>query len=107
MLDSQSNCHIVQIFNKDESHLYATILAIPSYRLQTTDKTVITFAERAAGQAQAVRAWFYPGDNLGQEFVYPKQRAVELAKTTNQPVFYIPDEVASNILQRTGKDSWS
>src|ERR1051326_70130 len=98
LLDSQSDRHIVQIFNKDESHLYATILAVPNYRLRPTDQTVMTFAERAAGEPQAIRAWFYPGDNSGQEFVYPKKRAVELAKITNQPVLYIPDEVALNIV---------
>src|SRR6185369_6188468 len=98
LLDSQSDRHIVQVFNEDESHLYATILAIPNYRLQATDKTVMTFAERAAGEPQAIRAWFYPGDNSGQEFVYPKNRAVELAKTTKVPVLYIPDELAANIV---------
>jgi hypothetical protein len=98
LLDSQSDRHIVQIFNEDESHLYATILAIPNYRLRATDKTVMTFAERAAGEPQAIRAWFYPGDNSGQEFVYPKKRAVELAKITNQPVLFIPDEAAPNII---------
>jgi len=98
LLDSQSDRHIVQIFNKDESHLYATILAIPNYRLRATDKTVMTFAERAAGDPQAIRAWFYPGDNSGQEFVYPKKRAVELAKVTKAPVIYIPDELAANIV---------
>jgi hypothetical protein len=97
LLDSQSDRHIVQVFNKDETHVYATILAIPNWRLQPTDKTVMTFAERATGEPQAVRAWFYPGDNSGQEFVYPKKRAVELARSTNQPVLYIPDEVATNI----------
>jgi hypothetical protein len=99
LLDSQSDRHVVQIFNEDESHVYATILAIPNYRLQATDKTVMTFAERAVGDPQAIRAWFYPGDNSGQEFVYPKKRAVELAKITNQPVLYIPDEVAPNIVE--------
>jgi hypothetical protein len=98
LLDSQSDRHIVQVFNADESHIYATILAIPNYRLQATDKTVMTFAERAVGEPQAIRAWFYPGDNSGQEFVYPRKRAVELAKITNQPVLYIPDEVAPNIV---------
>jgi hypothetical protein len=98
LLDSLSDRHIVQIFNKDESHVYATILAIPNYRLRATDKTVMTFAERAAGEPQAIRAWFYPGDNSGQEFVYPKKKAVELAKITNVPVLYIPDEVAVNIV---------
>jgi hypothetical protein len=98
LMDSPSDRHIVQIFSKDESHLFANILAIPNWRLRPTDKTVMTFAERAAGQPQAIRAWFYPGDNFGQEFVYPKSKAVELAKVTNLPVLYIPDEVAPNIV---------
>jgi len=97
LLDSLSDRHIVQVFNKDETHIYATILAIPNWRLKPTDRTVMTFAERATGEPQAIRAWFYPGDNSGQEFVYPKKRAVELARITKQPVLYIPDEVAPNI----------
>src|ERR1700752_4105341 len=96
LLDSMSDRNIVQVFNKDESHVYATILAIPNYRLKATDKTVMTFSERAVGEPQAIRAWFYPGDNWGQEFVYPKKRAGELAKITNQPVLFVPDEVAAN-----------
>ena len=98
LLDSKSDRHIVQIFNKDQSHHFANILAIPNYRLKATDKTVMTFSERVAGEPQAIRAWFYPGDNSGQEFVYPKKRALELAKITNQPVLYIPDEIAVNIV---------
>jgi hypothetical protein len=98
LLDSLSDRNIVQVFNKDESHVYATILAIPNYRLKATDKTVMTFAERRAGDPQAIRAWFYPGDNWGQEFAYPKSKALELAKITNLPVIYIPDEVAPNIV---------
>ena len=80
ILDSQSDRHIVQIFNKDETTVYATILAIPNYRLKATDKTVMTFSERPAGEPEALRAWFYPGRNWGEEFVYPKARAIELAK---------------------------
>jgi hypothetical protein len=85
LLDSAADRNIVQIFNKDQSHIFATILAIPNYRLRTTDKTVMTFRERAAGQPEAIRAWFYPGNSWGQEFVYPKARAIELAKETNSP----------------------
>src|SRR5947209_10793392 len=48
VLSSQQDRHIVQIFNKDESICYATILAIPNFRLKVTDKTVMTFKERAA-----------------------------------------------------------
>lgn len=98
LFDSMADRNIVQVFNRDESHIYATILAIPNRRLRATDKTVMTFAERAAGEPQAIRAWFYPGERSGQEFVYPRKRAAELAKVTNQPILYIPDDVAVNIV---------
>ena len=93
MLDSQSDRHIVQIFNESETTVYATILAIPNYRLKATDKTVITFRERPAGQPEALRAWFYPGRQWGEEFVYPKAKAIELAKVSNAPVLYTPVEI--------------
>jgi len=99
ILDSQSDRHIVQIFNQDETQCYATILAIPNYRLQATDKTVITFRERPAGEPEALRAWFYPGRNWGEEFVYPKARAVELAKTTKTPVLFMPAEIPVEVVQ--------
>ncbi len=97
LLDSTSDRHIVQIFNEREDHVFATILAIPNYRMQPTSRTVITFRERAAGDPQAIRSWFYPGDNFGQEFVYPKMRAIELAKLTEQPVLAMPAELAAKI----------
>ncbi len=90
IVDSASDRHIVQIFNEAEDHVYTTILAIPNYRLQATDKTVMTFKERAEGQPEAIRAWFYPGHQWGEEFVYPKSRAIELAKVVNQPVLAMP-----------------
>lgn len=90
LFDSTSTRHIVQIFSEDETKLLATILAIANYRLQATDQTVITFLERIANEPEALRAWFYPGNNWGLEFVYPKERAVELAKLVRQPVLEMP-----------------
>jgi hypothetical protein len=99
ILDSQSDRHIVQIFNKDETVIYATILAIPNYRLKATDKTVMTFRERPAGEPEALRAWFYPGRNWGEEFVYPKAIAIELAKSTNTPVLFTPAELPLEVAE--------
>lgn len=93
ILNSQSDRHIVQIFNQDETQVLTTILAIPNYRLHATDKTVITFRERPAGEPEALRAWFYPGREWGEEFVYAKSRAIELAKETNEPVLATPTEL--------------
>jgi LPXTG-motif cell wall-anchored protein len=93
LVESNSNRHIVQIFNKDETQIYATVLAIPNYRLKPTSKTLITFNEGIRDRPEAIRAWFYPGANWGEEFVYPKAKAVELAKVTNVPVLAVVTEV--------------
>ena len=90
LLDSQSDRHIVQIFNQDETHVFTTILAIPNYRLKATDKTVMTFREAPAGQPQSLKAWFYPGREWGEDFVYEKPRAIELAKENNEAVLSTP-----------------
>ena len=86
ILDSFANRNIVQIWNEDKTELITTILAIPNYRLEPTDKTVIEFRERPADRPQAVKAWFYPGHAFGIEFVYPKEEALQLAKAENEPV---------------------
>jgi len=94
LADSPSNRHIVQIFNDREDQLQTTILAIPNYRLQPTGKTEFGWWETPAGQPKALRAWFYPGDNFGQEFAYPKTEALAIATVTNQnvPTTYAEDE---------------
>jgi len=83
LMRSDSDRHIVQIFNADQTHLINTILAIPNERLEPTGHSQFTFYETPAGKARAMRAWFYPGDNFGQEFPYPKHlRDVTVASNT-------------------------
>jgi len=86
LMDSPSDRHIVQIFDKDQKHLEETILAIPNYRLKPSGKEQFTFWETPAGVPPAVRAWFYPGDSFGQEFAYPKKLVAQLASARPVPV---------------------
>jgi hypothetical protein len=97
--DSPADRNIVQIWNADRTRLVTTILAIPDYRLQPKGRTVIHFEERPSDQPEAIHSWFYPGDNFGQEFVYPKTRATQLAKQTSRPVLSMPNEQASSTAQ--------
>lgn len=100
VMDVVGDRDVVQVSNKRGDKVYGTFLTIPDYslkrHLRPTGKTVITFHERAAGAPEAVKAWFYPGDSYGHEFVYPKAKAVELAKVNNTPVPSVPDEVAAD-----------
>jgi LPXTG-motif cell wall-anchored protein len=86
LMDSQSDRHIVQIFNYDQSRIIDTQLAIPNYRLQPTGDSRFAFWETPEGSTRALRAWFYPGDNFGQEFPYPKHLA--MARTSTATVTY-------------------
>jgi hypothetical protein len=96
LADSASDRNIVQVFNKDETRLFGTFLAIPDYRVKPADKSIITFEERASGSPEAIRTWFYPGENYGHDFVYPKPKATELAKANNMPVASMPAALATN-----------
>jgi len=92
---NQGNRHIVRIYSQDKSKVLTTVMALPNLRLKATHKTVITFSERPAGQPEALRAWFSPGRVWGEEFVYAKPRAIELAKEINEPVLETPVEIAA------------
>jgi hypothetical protein len=86
LLDSSSARHIVQVTNPRGDKVYSTILAIPDYRVNASSKTTMYFSERRAGAPAPLKSWFYPGDNFGHRFVYPKAQAVQVAAAINQPV---------------------
>ena len=95
LYESFGNRHVVRIYNADRSKLIATVLAIPNQRLTPTGDNVMKFTERPGNAPDALKAWFYPGNNSGQEFVYPKARAVELAQVTHETIPAVETEPAT------------
>ena len=91
LVDSASNRHIVRITNEDENRVYATNLAIPTIRSTPSGKTILTFYEMPGGGPEPVRSWFYPGDTVGQQFAYPKQRSMEIARAVKLSVPALPE----------------
>ncbi len=102
LTDTNTNQNTVQIYTKDMKHLVGTFLTVPDYRLRTPSKAIMNFKERAAGSPEAVKAWFYPGDHYGHEFVYPKTEAVKLAKANNEPVPAMEDNQYNSPSMRSG-----
>ncbi|SRR5258706_565395 len=96
LVDNESDRNIVQIFSEDSNgkeSLVTTIMAIPGSINDTPDKPTIHFEERPAGGAAAVaiHSWYYPGENTGWEFVYPKGQTMETsANTTAAPAPVTP-----------------
>lgn len=89
LVDSPSNRHVVQVFDKDEKTIFATVLAIPAQRLEPSDDPEVRFMEVAANQPAAIRTWWYPGRTIGHEFIYPKEQALRLARGSNSNVLTV------------------
>jgi hypothetical protein len=96
LADLSGNRHVVQVFDKAEKKIYATLLAIPNDRMEPSDEPVVMFAERPAGSPQAVKVWYYPGERIGNEFVYPKAMAMKIAKANHQSVLAMDDTSSSD-----------
>jgi hypothetical protein len=86
LADSNSNQNIVQVFNADRTVLYATLQTITTERQEPTGHTVVALAEQGAGQPDVLLKWFYPGREIGNEFVYPGQKEKELAQDKQQTI---------------------
>src|SRR5437899_5979740 len=41
---------------------------------------------------QAVKVWYYPGETIGNEFVYPKAQAMKIARDTHTRVLAMNNE---------------
>jgi len=96
IMDSNTDRHVVQIFNQDGTKLMTTLLAVAAQRLEPTGDPVITFKETAANRAPAVRYWYYAGDLAGNEFVYPKNQAQTIADASGEEVMAV-DSTSNSI----------
>jgi hypothetical protein len=86
LLNSSSNRHIAEIMNERMDHLYALTFTVAAEKVTQSGKTVLTFYEGSNGRPPALRKWFWPGDLIGQEFVYPKNQAERISAASKERV---------------------
>jgi hypothetical protein len=86
LLSSDSDRHIVQIYNAGGTRLYAMVQAISADRLVVSSNSILTFANQGDGQPEALVKWFYPGNDMGEEFLYPKEQEKQLASDQHKTV---------------------
>jgi hypothetical protein len=89
LADSAANRHIVMFMNEREDEVLSTVLAIPNQRMRATGESSFSFYERPGGEPPALRAWFYPGDTIGQEFAYPERDARQIEQATGEDVLSV------------------
>jgi hypothetical protein len=86
VLDTKTTRMVVQFMSEDETQVFATVMAVPDYRVKVAPEGQFIFFQRAEGMPQALKGWFYPVNNFGIEFVYPKVEAMPLAETRHEEV---------------------
>ena len=107
LMDSDSNRHIVKVMSQDRKQLHATLMAIPYYSNRPPDDPQVRFLETPAANgvaaSNAIKIWFYPGNSIGHEFIWPRDKAMRLAKATGQTVLTTKTEDESSELTRVDR----
>jgi hypothetical protein len=95
LMDPDSSRRVIRVSDKDGTHQFGIFLSISDRKIEPSDQPVVMFRETAAGIPQAIRAWFYPGETFGYEFVYPHEQAMKIAQATHQPVLAMNESPSS------------
>jgi hypothetical protein len=91
----ESNRNMVQVTSEDQTKVFASVLATPHALAanEAAPTSRYVYYATAPGQRKALRTWFARDTTNGQDIVYPKQRALEIAVAAKAPVIAIPDDV--------------
>ena len=89
LVRSLSNRNVVQVWDGTETELFATLHTVGEITPNTPNRAYFTLdiRDNDEGLPPLLQSWFYPGDNTGWTFLYPKDQ--------RQPSDYRSSDVAS------------
>src|SRR5262245_52897987 len=86
LADPVERRRVIKVANEDGSKQLGMLLTIPNTVSTPPKDPLVMFSEVPAGEPDAVKAWFYPGESIGYEFIYPHDQALSIAKRTHKSV---------------------
>jgi len=89
--------NVVQVLSKDEKDVLGQWTFVQAQRPKATEDTVVMFKETPEGTMPAVQYWYYPGETIGKEFIYPKDQAQKIANATGAAVLTESGRVSSTV----------
>jgi len=78
--------NVVQVWDRDEKDMIGHWLFVQAERPEVSGETVVMFKETREGATPAVQYWYFPGEKIGKEFIYPKDQATRIAARTGLDV---------------------
>src|ERR671912_743463 len=101
-VDATTGRKVMQVQAKDASSKnYGLFMTINAERPKPSNDAELRFLETPAGQPAAVKTWWYPGNTIGREFIYPKSQARRLAQATNTTVLTTQAESVTDDQMKT------
>jgi hypothetical protein len=85
-MDPDSSRRVIRVSDKEGTKNYGIFLTVSDQKMEPSNDAVVMFRETPKGAPRAIRAWFYPGETTGYEFVYPRRQALTIAKATHESV---------------------
>lgn len=84
--DCSTSDHSLRVSSQDGSEVYGTFLTIPDDRTTPSDQPEVVFAEMPGGMPVAIKAWFYPGETVGDELIYHRDEAHRIVDAKDRTV---------------------
>jgi hypothetical protein len=74
LLSPNDDHSVVQVVSGDGKQTYGMFFTLPVQRATPPNQPEVRFMESEAGAPPAIQAWWYLGDSIGFEFIYPGAR---------------------------------
>ena len=96
IMDETTSRRVIQVSSADQKKSYAIMNTIPDTRREPAKEATVAFYETAKGAPAAVKSWWYPGESIGYQFIFPRRQAIKIAKDTGTPVLTTKTEAATS-----------
>jgi len=80
LADPVETRRVIKVMSEDGTKQLGMLLTIPNTLRDPAKDALVLFGESPASEPDAVKAWVYPGETIGYEFIYPHDQASTLAK---------------------------
>src|SRR5438874_625745 len=86
IVDTTSSRKVIQVLSDDGKKPFTMSNTIPDQRRDPAKDATVSFYETARGTPAAVKSWWYPGESIGYQFIYPRAQAKQIAQNTGKAI---------------------
>lgn len=86
LADPDGSRKVINVLSGDGRRSMGMLHSIPNQATKPPQDAEVRFMETDAQIPPPVKTWWYAGKAIGYEFIYPREQAVQLAKSTKEPI---------------------